>query len=363
MSRNISNVKHWLVCGLVAGVTSLASSADAQDDGSVITEIAAIERDTPVDFATEILPIFKKNCTACHNEADAEGDLVLETPATIREGGGTGEAVDLSDSAASLLLLVATGAEEPVMPPEDNDVDAARLSPEELGLIKLWIEQGAEGEVPTATAQIQWQSLPAGIQPIMSVALTPNGRVAACGRANQIFVYDIETQQLDTRLTDPSLIDAGMYESPGVAHLDLVQSLAFSPDGNVLASGGYRQVKLWRRESVRLVDDWRLDAVGVTAAVVSPDGAQLAVGHDDGTVGLWGLADKKPVRSFAAGKADIRQLEFSDDGARLVASTADGTAYVWTLSDGRLESTFTAPADIAALYLPKATRQVWGWRS
>ena len=39
------------------------------------------------------------------------------------------------------------------MPPPDNDVKAKPLTPEELGLIKLWIDQGAKGEVKSACAR------------------------------------------------------------------------------------------------------------------------------------------------------------------------------------------------------------------
>src|SRR5436309_2666889 len=46
-----------------------------------------------VDFQADVLPILKRNCLACHNATDAEGDLVLETPATISKGGESGPAV------------------------------------------------------------------------------------------------------------------------------------------------------------------------------------------------------------------------------------------------------------------------------
>src|SRR5882724_4765191 len=46
-----------------------------------------------VDFEAQVLPIFKRNCLACHNAIDAKGELVLETPTTILKGGESGPVV------------------------------------------------------------------------------------------------------------------------------------------------------------------------------------------------------------------------------------------------------------------------------
>src|SRR5207249_10014879 len=107
---------------------------------------------------------------------------------------------------------------------------------EELGLIKLWIDQGAKGQVLGAAAPLVWQPLPAGVNPILSVAVSPDGQFAAAGRANQIFLYHVPSKREVGRLTDPGLLKSGVYKKPGVAHLDLVQSLPFSPDNESLSS-------------------------------------------------------------------------------------------------------------------------------
>ena len=57
-------------------------------------------------------------------------------------------------------IRTASHASEPIMPPKDNKVNAKPLSPDELGLLKLWIDQGAEGMVSGKNAVLNWQPLP-----------------------------------------------------------------------------------------------------------------------------------------------------------------------------------------------------------
>ena len=56
-------------------------------------EIADVKHDGPVDFEKEILPIFRRNCLACHSATEAQSDLTLETPQTILKGGSEGLSV------------------------------------------------------------------------------------------------------------------------------------------------------------------------------------------------------------------------------------------------------------------------------
>src|SRR6476660_5373052 len=179
-------------------------------------EIAEIKRDGEADFEKEILPVFRRNCLACHSATEAQGDLVLESPQTILKGGSEGPAVVAGKSGYSRLLKLATKQKEPFMPPPDNDVKAKPLTSQELGLIKLWIDQGAKGEVKGTGGPITWQPLPAGVQPIYAVAITPDGQYAAASRANQIFLYHVPSKRELGRLTDPSLLERGVYKSPGV---------------------------------------------------------------------------------------------------------------------------------------------------
>jgi len=209
------------------------------------------------------------------------------------------------------------------MPPADNNVGAKPLSPADLGLIKLWIDQGATGEVTGSAGPVKWQPLPPGINPIYAVTIAPDGQFAACGRANQIFVYHLPSGRLVTRLTDPELLKTGLYKNQGVAHLDMVQALSFSPDGNLLASGAYREVKLWRRPQ----DVQRSQLAGLAepaqSVAVSPDGKMAATGDAKGAITLWDLATGKPVRTLAGHTAAVVAVRFSGRGSGGSPGTPD----------------------------------------
>ena len=91
----------------------------ASTDQSPLT-VAALNRDTSVDFNAEIVPFLRKNCFACHNQTKAKAKLILETPAAILVGGESGPAVEPGKAEASLLFISAAHLEDPPMPPAKN---------------------------------------------------------------------------------------------------------------------------------------------------------------------------------------------------------------------------------------------------
>ena len=317
--------------------------------------VADLDRSQAVDFEEEILPILRKNCLACHNASDAESDLILETPQAIRKGGSLGAAVVPGRGAESLLVLVASHQEEPVMPPPDNDRGAGALTPDELGLIKKWIDEGAEGAVEGGKEPLNWQPIPLGFQPIFATAITEDGQYAACGRANRVFVYHLPTDRLVAELVDPDFSSSG--DAAAAAHRDLVQSLVFSPAGNRLASGGFRTVKLWRRAPNTRLSEQEIGPVSEVVAMTS-NHRWVASGEPSGIIRLLDLTGEHDVRLLTGHEAAVTALTFSADGARLYSGATDKTVRVWKVKEGRAAGGFQVPAAVRAIALVNEEKQL-----
>lgn len=343
-------------------VPALAFVAGLSVDSTILQAepiaISEVKRDGEVDFEKEVLPIFRRKCLACHNNTDAESDLVLETPQTILKGGSEGPAVVAGKGLESLLLKVGSKQMDPAMPPDDNDVGAKPLTSEELGLIKLWIDQGAKGEVTGNGGPVNWQPLPPGVNPIYSIAISPDGQYAAAGRANQIFLYHVPSKRPVGRLTDPALLETETYDKPGVAHLDLVQALRFSPDSELLASGGYRTVKFWKRTR----NAHKVDLAGIESAVksiaVSGDSKWAAMGEESGKVRLYELPSGKLVRTLEAHAGAASGVAFSADNTKLITGGQDKKLKVWNVADGAAAGELESPAPINAVAFVMTSTQI-----
>jgi len=94
------------------------------------------------------------------------------------KGGELGPAIVPGKASESLLFQSAIHDSDSEMPPKGNKVGAVNLSPEELALLKLWIDQGAKAGEKKAQ-QIAWQPLPPGLNPIYAVAMSPGGELVA----------------------------------------------------------------------------------------------------------------------------------------------------------------------------------------
>jgi len=338
---------------LLGPVCHAAQTSEEKDQ--ILAAIPVLNKG--VDFETDVLPIFKRNCLACHSQTDAEADLVLETPQTILKGSEDGPVVVPHNFAKSALLKSAAQLSKPLMPPKNNKVGAEPLKPDELSLLKTWIEQGATGTVNAKPKPLQWKPLPAGLHPILAVAVTTDGEFAACGRANQIFLYHVPTGQIVTRLIDPKLNEKpnrSGYKSS--AQRDFVQSLAFSPDGHMLASGEYRMVKLWQRQPE--APQFVLGNEPAITLAVSPDGRWIATAGKDNVIHIWDASNGKPAKELTGHTAAVNALKFSPDSAKLLSGSADKTLRLWDVAAGKQLAQADTPSEISAVEWVLGGKQV-----
>jgi WD40 repeat protein len=300
----------------LAGGVAFAAKAPIQ--------VGSITRTTPVDFDTEVRPFLSDNCFSCHCQTTTKGGLNMETPETMLKGGDTGPAIAPQKGADSLLLQAASHQDDDlVMPPRDNKAKAKNLTSEQLGLLKLWIDQGAKAS-PKRDRVVQWQPMAQNLAAIFAVAVTPDGQFAACARENRVFIYHL-----------PS----GRLIASEAAHHDQVNALAFSPDGMQLASGGYREVKIWKRTPVAGQPAQPLPSSepsklarmdGKTLALLNADGKQVAqVDHGDTITAFAVRADGQRFATIGGNYAKL----WSADGKQV--AELRGNRYAREMADAR----------------------------
>jgi hypothetical protein len=134
------------ICGLIACLALAAITcivcvrvALAQDKPATLPPAA----NRPVDFDKDIKPILSASCVSCHGNGKSKGGFRIDTRETFLHGGDTGEAAAKpGDSANSLVIKMVTGVgidDSLVMPQKGR-----RLTSEEVGLLRAWIDQGAK---------------------------------------------------------------------------------------------------------------------------------------------------------------------------------------------------------------------------
>lgn len=304
---------------------------------------------TPVGFQKDILPMFQANCLPCHNQTRAKAGLNLETPAALLRGGDTGPGAVPGKPAESLVLKSAAHqVEDLVMPPAGNKSNARDLTPQELGLLWRWIEQGAKAD-QAVVVEPSWKPIPQEWNSSFAVALDSGGATVAVARANRVSVLDVATGRTLGRLEDPSL--------EGATQRDVVGALAFSPDDQWLATAGFREVRLWQRRPVTVEPVLAVPSSAAwVAADFSPDGKVLASIKASGHLeiradplgrlqGAWAL------KGFSAAAAAPRvRFRWSRDGRWLAISSGRDC---WNLSPGgsgySLAQAPTLPAEPAGM--------------
>ncbi|KAJ5992489.1 hypothetical protein N7451_008213 [Penicillium sp. IBT 35674x] len=123
-------------------------------------------------------------------------------------------------------------------------------------------------------------------------------------------------------------------------HSDSVTSVAFSPNGRLLASGSHDDtVRLWNTATGALMETLDDHSVSVWSVAFSPDGRLLASGSHDGTVRLWNTATGAIQETLEGHSGLIRSVAFSPDGRLLASGSYDKTVRLWKTTRGALQET------------------------
>jgi WD40 repeat protein len=176
-----------------------------------------------------------------------------------------------------------------------------------------------------------------------NVVFSPDGGTLAAGSyRGPVVLWDVSFLQDRNRSRPESLNHASLNQAlkgyAGTAY-GTVFSVAFSPDGKTLASGGAEgTVLLWSIKNRPLIANLLPGSdSGVRSVAFSPDGSTLVSGREDGAVVFWNVKSRQSGEPLIAHDGVVFSVAFSPDGKTVASASEDDTVVLWDV-ESRLPS-------------------------
>jgi WD40 repeat protein len=289
-------------------------------------------------FSQKVAPILAARCLACHDAKTAKGRFNVETFASLMRGGESGAEVTPGKSGESNLVnLIEDGS----MPQ-----DADPLSKVEIAVIRKWIDTGATldaGLNPADPLIAIMPSLPQPLPPVAyrvpipvtAVAFSPDGNQLATSGYHEFILWNAKDGRQLTRITNIA---------------ERVYGIQFSPDGKLIAVAAgtpaqLGEVKLFNTETGDLVASLVRTADSIFAVAFSPDGKRLAAAGADRAIRVFDVATKKQQLLIEDHADWVMDVAWLPDASKLISASRDKTAKVFDAKTGDSLVTFNGHAE------------------
>ncbi|MEO0432690.1 MAG: TIR domain-containing protein, partial [Cyanobacteria bacterium J06656_5] len=167
---------------------------------------------------------------------------------------------------------------------------------------------------------------------VWSVVFSPDGQMIASGGSDgTIRLWDTQGNSI---------------REPLKGHNDWVNSIAFSPDGQMIASGGSDgTIRLWDTQGNTIAPPLKGHSAAVRAVVFDPNGQMILSGSEDGTLRLWDTQSSSIGKPFKGHKSWVNSVAFSSDGQTIVSGSEDGTVRIWDIQGNSVGKPFKGHKD------------------
>lgn len=341
---------------------------------------AHVHADSTPAFDSQIAPILQKNCLACHSADAKMGGLVMESYPALMKGGAHGVAIVPGRPDDSRLIQMIEGKVSPQMPLGGSPLAAA-----DIETLKAWVAAGAPGPAAGSTTALAPLAIPdikpqvPVVSPVAALKYSPDGKLLAVGGYQEVRLIDTATGKPIATLSGHGDYvrsiafspDGAMLAAAGgppqrggeikiwdlrsrqllrtlVGHKDCIYSVDWSPDGKMLASGSYdKSVKLWDPATGKELRNLQDHIDAVFAVAFSPDGKHLATGSQDRTVKIWDIHTGERLYTLSDASDGLTSIAYSPDGKEIAAAGYDKTIYVWQVgeTDGHMLRSLIADGD------------------
>ncbi|MGA9378676.1 MAG: DnaJ domain-containing protein [Phormidium sp.] len=180
---------------------------------------------------------------------------------------------------------------------------------------------------------------------VFSVAISPDGEMLLTG--------DFENKVTRWNLRKKQLIGTCFYLNSPYSHLGCVNSIAFSPTGNIFASASAdKTIRVWGRFTGEIKYTLNGHSDSVFCLAFSRDGKFLVSGSIDKTIRIWDLSTRRVIRVLQGHSGWVSAIAISPDNHTIITGSTDTTIKLWNLQTGELISTLDGHSKaIFSLYI------------